>query len=68
MTKPKYKVPRDWETRCDGAACCCCAYNQSECGCDADWTPREVYELKLEVNMLRAALERIDKTLEGVIQ
>jgi hypothetical protein len=29
-----------------GEGCECSAYNESECGCDVDWTPREVYELR----------------------
>jgi hypothetical protein len=29
-----------------GEECQCSAYNESECGCGADWTPREVYELR----------------------
>lgn len=31
-----------------GEECQCSAYNESECGCGADWTPREVYELREE--------------------
>jgi hypothetical protein len=29
-----------------GQGCQCHAYSESECGCDVDWTPREVYELR----------------------
>ena len=29
-----------------GQDCNCHAYSESECGCDADWTPSEVYELR----------------------
>ena len=27
----------------------CHAYSESECGCDVDWTPKEVYELKATI-------------------
>lgn len=37
----------------DGKGCICWANSYSECGCDADWTPQEVYNLK-------AALARKD--------
>jgi len=30
----------------DGKGCKCAAYDESECGCDADWTPQEVYDLR----------------------
>ena len=29
-----------------GQDCNCHAYSESECGCGADWTPSEVYELR----------------------
>jgi len=32
-----------------GEGCQCSAYNESECGCDVDWTPKEVYELKATI-------------------
>ena len=35
------------------------AYSSSECACDADWTPQEVYDLKAENKRLREALEKI---------
>ena len=42
-----------------GQDCGCYAYSESECGCDADWTPAEVYELREE-------LARARKTIEGI--
>jgi hypothetical protein len=30
----------------DGKGCKCAAYDESECACDADWTPQEVYDLR----------------------
>ena len=49
----KYHVPRNWETTCEGQTCKCYATSEFECGgCAADWTPRRVYELMIEVNSL----------------
>ncbi|NBT36107.1 MAG: hypothetical protein EBT03_11345 [Betaproteobacteria bacterium] len=32
----------------DGEGCTCAAHSEAECGCDADWTPQEVYDLRAE--------------------
>jgi hypothetical protein len=40
----------------DGKECKCAAYSESECGCDADWTPQEVYDLRAENERLRITL------------
>lgn len=45
----------------DGAGCRCNAWNVSECACDADWTPKEVVELRGKVKMLVEALDAIAK-------
>jgi len=37
----------------DGKGCKCAAYSKSECACDADWTPQEVYDLRAEIERLR---------------
>jgi len=37
----------------DGKGCKCAAHSESECGCDADWTPQEVYDLRAEIERLR---------------
>lgn len=37
-----------------GKDCQCEARNKSECGCDADWTPSEIYRLREERNAARA--------------
>jgi hypothetical protein len=47
----------------DGKGCKCAAHSESECGCDADWTPQEVYDLRAEIERLRltdAEREAID--------
>lgn len=43
----------------DGKGCKCGAYDQSECGCDADWTPQEVYDLRAENAQLKEAIRRL---------
>jgi hypothetical protein len=35
-----------------GEGCQCSARCSCECGCDVDWTPREVYELREQRDML----------------
>ena len=42
-----------------GEDCQCSAYNESECGCDADWTSREVYDLREQRDRLAEALKEI---------
>jgi hypothetical protein len=38
----------------DGKGCRCNAHCEHECCCDADWTPKEVYDLRAEVAALKA--------------
>jgi hypothetical protein len=33
-----------------GQGCLCHAHSEAECGCDVDWTPREVYELRATIS------------------
>ena len=40
----------------DGKGCTCHAYSESECCCDADWTPQIVYDQKEEIEELRGQL------------
>jgi hypothetical protein len=40
----------------DGKGCTCAAHSESECGCDADWTPQEVYDLRAENERLKEAI------------
>lgn len=35
-----------------GQGCKCHAHSEAECGCDVDWTPREVYELRATISDL----------------
>lgn len=42
-----------------GKGCTCAAYGESECACDADWTPKEVYELRI---IKDAALEFVSNS------
>ena len=43
----------------DGKGCKCAAYSESECACDVDWTPQEVYDLREKVQRLEEAIRRI---------
>ena len=47
-----------------GMDCECMARGESECGCAADWTPKEVYKLRKKVAELELALsnERLLQT------
>jgi len=50
----------------DGKGCRCAAHSESECGCDADWTPQEVYDLRAKIARLRltdAEREAIEKAI-----
>jgi len=60
----KYTIPHNWRETCDGMGCCCGARDESECchcgPCSgADWTTRETYELRIEVNALHAEIGRM---------
>jgi hypothetical protein len=57
MSKEREKLPKDFDLDSyrEGAGCECCAYYRGECACGADWTPKEVYRLKLRVNELLGA-------------
>lgn len=43
----------------DGKGCKCAAYDQSECACDADWTPQELIDARAEIERLRLAIRRL---------
>jgi hypothetical protein len=43
-----------------GEGCLYHAHSEEECGCDVDWTPREVYELREQRDRLAEALREID--------
>jgi hypothetical protein len=45
-----------------GQGCMCHAHSEEECGCDVDWTPREVYELREQRDRLAEALDRLERT------
>lgn len=43
---------------CPGTGCTCWAHSSNECGCpNVDWTPIELYELRLKVEQLEAELK-----------
>jgi hypothetical protein len=53
-----------FDTYIPGADCSCEARYESECACDADWTPREVYKLREELAAERALADQLAKALE----
>ena len=42
-----------------GKGCQCHAHDQSECGCDADWTDERIYKLQAEVERLHNYIKRV---------
>lgn len=44
-----------------GQDCKCHAYSESECGCDVDWTPAEVYELRGKLAAEQARADRLER-------
>jgi len=46
-----------------GEGCLCHAHSEAECGCDVDWTPKEVYELREQRDRLAEALRELCETL-----
>ena len=56
-----------------GEGCQCSARCSCECGCDADWTPREVYELRdkaeryrLDANAMMMQRDRLAAALREI--
>lgn len=49
-----------------GQDCGCYAYSESECGCGADWTPSEVYELRGKLERERALADRLHGALDAL--
>jgi hypothetical protein len=47
---------------CNGQDCSCAAFSSSECACDADWTPGEVYRLRAELTTLRTKLAELHES------
>ena len=41
-----------------GEGCLCHAHSEAECGCSADWTPREVYELREQRDRYKLACDK----------
>jgi len=51
-------------THYEGKGCSCYASSEIECCCeDADWTPKEVYELRERVKELEEALKANGKDI-----
>lgn len=50
-----------------GQDCGCYAYSESECGCGADWTPSEVYELREKLDTERALADQLAESLKELL-
>lgn len=52
----------------DGKGCKCEARSESECGCDADWTPQEVYDLRSEAELLRVRITVLETAIRRMAE
>jgi hypothetical protein len=52
----------------DGKGCKCAAHSESECGCDADWTPQEVYDLRSEAELLRVRITVLETAIRRMAE
>jgi hypothetical protein len=50
-----------------GEGCECSARCGCECGCDANWTPREVYELREQRDRLAGELKEAQDAIEMML-
>lgn len=48
------KGRKNLKTYFAGKDCKCHAYDDGECGCPADWTPKEIYQLRYELEDLKS--------------
>ena len=44
-----------------GKGCKCGAWDRSECGCDVDWTPTEVYDLRSKLKAAHSKLVKLQR-------
>ena len=51
-----------------GEGCMCHAHSESECACDVDWTPREVYELREQCSNLDDQVSAAMMVIRGLEQ
>ena len=50
-----------------GKGCLCGAWNEDECCCNVDWTPKEIYVLRNKVKRLRSQLAK-SRAASGTIE
>ena len=63
LASPLCPPPVGWRETCDGKGCICAAYDRCECACDADWTPKEVYELTEALISAQAEIASLKKAM-----
>ena len=47
----------------DGLKCECAAKGSCECGCDADWTPKELYEKEIMIEAKDKRIAELEKAM-----
>lgn len=50
----------------DGKDCVCAAWNASECGCDADWTPKELIEARATIATITKQLQTTQEAITEI--
>lgn len=49
----------------DGKDCKCSAHGECECGCGADWTPQEIYDLRSKLKEAENTISEAHAILDG---
>jgi hypothetical protein len=52
----------------DGEGCKCAAHSESECACDADWTPQEVFDLRSAAELLRVRIKVLETAVRLIAE
>jgi hypothetical protein len=52
----------------DGKGCKCAAHSESECACDADWTPQEVFDLRSAAELLRVRIKVLETAIRLIAE
>lgn len=52
------------KTMADRKECVCMAWNSTECGCDADWTPQEMIDLREQLAAANAKIAEMEAGMQ----
>lgn len=61
MDNMKILTAKELKNYSAGKGCQCAAWGECECACGVDWTPKEVYVLRLQNKKLRAEIRKLKK-------